>query len=337
MRKIILAIVLVISLTFGLTLTANAKAVGMQDMWAYVYSWDGSMTADGLMEVTRITSGITFVVLQRDSTVTMETLYVYGKKTEVTTGMAQPVTGTSFGTNTVCNDMVAFAVDPSETGDTYVDLIVVDQAGGYTSVVRDFTKHTHTIIIDERPLIKHWGAAWLITTATSTEVDTGIEFDRPSIIHEMKVQVCTAFASANFLDVGLTAAGTGGDANGFINDEQIATQGWNNIYRPGVDLTVYLVSTGAGAERSFYCSTRDDATNVINGPSLGTFLGNFMIGTHASVIDQVGIGILNKESLVIHGTIEQTLTYTFASGCSSAVVANSTGWGIVWFNFTAIR
>lgn len=334
MRKIILAIVLVISLTFGLTLTANAKAVGIQDMWANVYSWDGSMTANGLMEVTRITTGISFVVLQRDSTVTMETLYVYGKKTEVTTGMAQPVTGTSFAAASVCDDKVAFAVDPSETGDTYVDLIVVDQAGGYTSVVRDFTKHTHTIIIDERPLIKHWGAAWLITTATSTNITTGIEFDRPSIIHEMKIQVCTAFASMTVVHVGLTAAGTNGDHDGFIHGEQIATQGWNSIYRPGVDLTRYLVSSAG--ERGCYASTRTPNDGLL-GPSLGTFLGNWMLGTSDTAIDSRGIGILNRECLLLHGTTEQSLTYNFGTGVASAVAANSTGWGIVWFNFTAIR
>lgn len=331
MRKTILTIMLAIALVFSFTVGAKAE---FKDMWAYVYSWDGSLTADGKYELTKITTGVTFVVLQRNSGVTMETLYVYAKDTLVTTGMAQPVTGTSMTDATICNDMVSFRVDPSETTDTYVDLIVVDQAGGYTAVVNDFTEYTHTIVIDERPLVEHWGAAWLITTATSSEVDTGIEFDRPSIIHEMKINVCTAFASLTCVNVGLTAAGTNGDADGFIYMEQLATQGWHSIYRPGIDTTRYLVSSGG--ERSAYCSTHETGDGLW-GPSLGTFLGNFMLGTGDSGSGEAGIGIMNKENLLIHATLEQTLTYTFASGGSTTVTANSTGWGIVWFRFTAIR
>jgi len=336
MKKIIIAIALIVSLTFGLTAANAGKPVGMQDFWAYVYRWDGSMTANGLMEVTRATSGVTFVVLQRNSVVTMETLYQYGKKTMITTGMAQPVTGTSFGAVLVCDDKIAFAVDPSETGDTYVDLIVVDQTGGYTSVVRDFNQYMHTIIIDERPLIKHWGAAFLITTATSTEISAGIELPRPSIIHDMKIQVCTAFASTAVVHVGLSAAGTNGDIDGFIHGEQVATKGWHNIYRPGVDLTSYQVSSGGS--RGSYASTRTPTDGVL-GPALGTYLGNWMIGTNVTnvALTGEGIGILNKEELVVHGTWEQTLSYMFGTGAASAVAANSTGWGIVWFNFTAIR
>lgn len=336
MRKTILILTLIASLSLGLILTANAqKPVGMQDMWANVYRWDGSMSDDGLMQVSRITSGITFVVLQRNSTVTMETLYQYGRKTLITTGMAQPVTGTSFAATAVCDDKVAFAVDPGEAGDTYVDLIVVDQAGGYTAIVNDFNQYKHTIVIDERPLKKHWGAAWLITTATSTEVDSGIELARPSIIHDLKIQVCTAFASTAVVHVGLAAAGTNGDIDGFIHGEQVATQGWNSIYRPGVDLTSYLVSSGG--VRGCYASTRTPADGLL-GPSLGTFMGNWMVGTaHTADLSDVGIGLLNKEELVVHGTTEQTLAYMFGTGVASAVAANSTGWGIVWFNFTAIR
>lgn len=333
MRKL-LTFVLVLAVIFTLTLPMKSNAA-FKDMWAFVYRWDGSLTVDGKYELTRITSGISFVVLQRNSAATMETLYQYNQRSMVTTGMAQPVTGTSYASNTVCNDMVSFKVDPSETNDTYVDLIVVDQAGGFTAVVNDFTENTHTIVIDERPTVEHWGAAWLVTTATSTEVDSGIELARPSIIKEMKIHVCTAFASMTCVNVGLTAAGTNGDADGFIHQEQLATAGWHSIYRPGVDTTNYLVSTGG--ERACYASTHDDGTNSINGPSLGTFLGNFMIGTGDSGLANPGIGIMNKENLVLHGTTEQTLTYTFASGVNTTVTANSTGWGIVWFRFTAIR
>ena len=152
MRKL-LTFILALALVFALTMPASAT---YKNMWAYVYSWDGDLTADGRYELTRIETGISFVVLQRNSGVTMETLYVYDKTPLATTGMAQPVTGTSYASDTVCNDMVAFRVDPGETLDTYVDLIVVDQAGGYTAVVNDFTENTHTIVIDERPLREHW-------------------------------------------------------------------------------------------------------------------------------------------------------------------------------------
>lgn len=328
MRKL-LTFILAVALVFSFAMTANAA---YKDMWAAVYSWDGTMTADGKLELTKITSGITYVVLQRNSMATMETLVYYDS--DAGTSLTNPVTGTDFGSATIGNDMVRFRVDPSETNDTYVDLIVIDQAGGYTAFIEDFTEYKHTIIIDERPNEEHWGAAFIMTTATSTEIDTGIDFEKTSIIYEMKVHVCTAFASLARLNVGIT--GTNADADGFIHEEGLATAGWHSPYRAGVDLTGYLVSSGGNVPTYYTTDIGANDDTSVPGPSVGTFLGNFWIGTDAAA-SNVSRGGLNKENLVIHGTWGDGLVYTFASGANTAITANSTGWAMLWYRFTRIR
>lgn len=109
---------------FALLAAVPAQAA-LQDMWAYVYKWDGKMSSDGKPVLTRLTSGVTFKVLAQNSD-TAETLYYYKGSTALT----NPVTTTNFAANTVCNDQVRFRVDPTDTTyDRYVDLIVVDTNG----------------------------------------------------------------------------------------------------------------------------------------------------------------------------------------------------------------
>ena len=111
---------------------------------------------------------------------------------------------------------MAFRCDPTETTDTYVDLIVVDQAGGYTAFVEDFDEYTHSIIIDERPNVRHHGCAFIATGGSSTEIDTGIDFDDVSIIDYMVVEIGTAISGGTtpLLDVGILSSGTNGDSDG---------------------------------------------------------------------------------------------------------------------------
>lgn len=204
---------------FALLAAVPAQAA-LQDMWAYVYKWDGKMSSDGKPVLTRLTSGVTFKVLAQNSD-TAETLYYYKGSTSLT----NPVTTTNFAANTVCNDQVRFRVDPTDsTYDRYVDLIVVDTNGGYTAFIEDFDKYTHSIIIDERPNIMHHGIIWFDATTTD-ETDTGIDFLADTMIHDVRVEVVTT-ASAKTLDVGLLSTETSGDADGFRDGVLLTTEGY---------------------------------------------------------------------------------------------------------------
>lgn len=310
--KKLFTLVTVIVLALFFIVPANAA---MKDMWAKVYSWDGKQTARGLPVLTEITENVTYVVMMRNSVATLETLTKYDD--DAYTSLANPVSGTNFGSATVGNDMIRFRVDPTETNDTYVDLIVVDQAGGYTAFVEDFDEYTHTIVIDERPNKRHHGVAFIYTTGSSSEIDTGIDFDDISLIDKMMIEVGTAFDTNVAMSVGILSTGTNGDSNGFIEDEGVATAGWHNPWRAGVDLTSYTFSSGG------------EAAAYIIRPAAGTWLMNFGAGT--SDTGTFNIGHLNRQQLLIHGTWENSLTYTFGT------TAASTGWGMIHFWFTRIR
>lgn len=189
----------------------------MQDMWADVYADTGKINASGRVELTKITSGITYKVLAVNAD-TSETLYVYDD--QAFTSLTNPVTTTNFNSP----DRVQFRTDPTDSStDRYVDLIVVDTAGGYTAFVEDFDKYTHTIVIDERPNIQHHGVIWW-SYSSAVEVDTGIDFDYDTRIEGVSLEVVTVDASAT-VDVGLLSTGTNGDADGFLDGVSTTTAG----------------------------------------------------------------------------------------------------------------
>jgi len=203
----------------ALFIAAPAQAV-LQDMQASVYKWEGGMNADGTMKLTLIESGITFKVLAKSSN-TAETLYYPAK----TTSLTNPVSTTNFASTSVCNKKVAFRVDPTDsTDDRYVDLIVVNTAGGFTAFVEDFDRYTHTIIIDQRPNVVHQGAIWF-GGSTTDEIDTGINFLAHTRIHDVMIEVVTA-ASAATIDIGLLSTETSGDADGFRKGILLTTTGY---------------------------------------------------------------------------------------------------------------
>lgn len=211
---------LCVALMLALAVVAPAQAE-FQDMWAYVYSWDGSMNGDGTMKLTRVTSGITFQVLQRN-TDTEETLYYYD--VGAMTSLTNPVSTSDFESATVCNDRVSFRVDPGETNDTYVDLIVVDTNGGYTAFVEDFTDEVHTIVIDERPNVMHSGCIWFNDNTTS-EQDTGIDFDYDTNILIVMPEVVDTITGGT-VDIGLLSTETSGDADGLVDGAATTTAGF---------------------------------------------------------------------------------------------------------------
>lgn len=210
-----------IALVLALCLTAPAQAE-FKDFWADVYSWDGQMSVDGKPVLSHETADITFKVLQRNSD-TAETLYEYADGTM--TSLTNPVTAANFASATVCNDKVAFKVDPTEATDTYVDLIVVDTTGGYTYFFEDFTVNDHTIVIDERPGVVHQGMIWF-TLPSTTETSTGVTFAADTLVQAVQVEVVTVDTTGTgTMDVG-TDSSSGGTADGFLNDVATSSTGY---------------------------------------------------------------------------------------------------------------
>jgi hypothetical protein len=320
-------------IVFSVAAPANAAAEGAWlDMWAKVYAWDGSMGADGRAILTERNSGITYVVMLANSSATLEVLYLHGRIPQAGNALVNPVTATDFANDLKGNDMVSFRVDPNGatgTGVT-VDLIVVDQVGGYTAFVEDFTVNDHSIVIDERPNIEHHGVAFILTTTSSTEIETGINFEKNSRISDMLIEVGTVFsggAGSSFIDVGILSSGTNGDSDGFIYMAQLATAGYHSPFRPGINRTSYYIST-AGEAPCFGCGALD--------LTMGTFLGNFDTGTEVTSLAGSGRGLFHREQLMIHGSWETSLTYTFGTAEAYGTTAES-GWGLIHFWFTRIR
>jgi hypothetical protein len=196
----------------ALLLFAVPAFAAYQDMHATVYRWSGNYNSDGSPGLSKATTGITYLVLSASSD-TKETLYAFGSRGLTT--KANAVTTTVFATD----KEIKFRVDPTETNDTYVDLIVTDTAGGYSTVVKNFDKYTHTIVIDERPNILHHG---IIPYAASTsEVSTGITFVADTMVHDVRTEVVVT-TTAGTIDVGLQS----NDADGYIKGRSIATAGY---------------------------------------------------------------------------------------------------------------
>jgi len=227
-----------VALTLFLTVPASAA---FKDMWAQVYAWNGATNSRGMMELVEITSGVQFQVLQRNS-YTFETLYEYNDNTM--TALTNPVNQTAYAdaTKMKAAGVLSFRVDPGETLDTYVDLLVVNGAGGFTHRYNDFTENIHSIIIDQRPNVVHHGTIWYALGSPTTtypnegavlsygsgEVDAGVDFLYGTKIHAMCGEVVTVnnVATGADMTVGTDSNGTAGDADGFLADLQQAAANW---------------------------------------------------------------------------------------------------------------
>jgi len=274
--KKLFKLLIVVMLVFALAGPACAE---YQDMWANVYRWTGTMNGDGSMALTKITSGVTFKVLAIDSD-TAETLYYYAKP--AMTSLTNPVTTTSFADNAICNDKVAFKVDPTDaTNDQYVDLIVTDMAGFYSAFVENFDKYTHAIVIDERPNISHVGTIWF-AHATTVEQNTGAYFLPDTLVKDARVEVVET-CLAGTIDVGLYSSQTAGDADGFRDGVLLTTAG-------------FIGDTGfitAGASVDYYPdSTYGDLLyTILSGTGASwdagggrTFMGHVITAANASTV-----------------------------------------------------
>ena len=257
-------------------LAAVPAQAAFVDMWANVYKWTGGMTADGNMALTRVSSGITFKVLAVDSD-TAETTYVYANK--AMTSLTNPITTANFESSTVCNDRVAFRVDPTDsTNDRYVDLIVVDTNGGYSAFVENFDKFQHTIVIDERPNVAHHGVMWFSAT-TTPEKDTGIDFLADTFIHDVWAEV-VAVSSGSTITIGLLSTETNGDADGFRASVSVTTAGF--VKDTGVITNGSTVDYTAASTYGALLYTAITGTDSTTGSGGGrSYIGHVVTGSNA--------------------------------------------------------
>lgn len=206
----LLSLVLIVAFAFP------AMAV-WKDMHATVYKWTGGYNQDGSPGLTRLTSGVIVSVLKYGNDSLLETLYV--ADSQKFTSLANPITATLFASSSYCNGEVAFRVDPAESGDAKVDLIVTDTSGGYTAVVQGFNEYTHTIIIDERPNVVHHGQV-RFSYSTTDQTSTGITLLSGALLHKIITSVTTNLANT------YVAVGTGQDASAIKAGDSLASKGW---------------------------------------------------------------------------------------------------------------
>lgn len=289
MKKRLFTIFLAVLLSFALGIPfAHADK---QDFWATVYKFDGKYNSNGTIETTKVSTGITYKVLATGSD-TAETLYAYGTWTIKT----NPITTTIFASD---GAKIAFACDPTDvTNDRYVDLIVTDTVGGYSALIKNFDKYTHSVVIDARPNIVHHGVIWY-TCSTTDETDTGIDFVADTFVHDVRSEVVTTGTGAT-INVGLLSTGTGGDADGFLAARSIATAGFT------ADTGVITAgSTDSYTAASTYGALLYKAitgTGNLTGSTQGgrSYLGHVVTGTNTgaltytcSTTDNTGAGYIH--------------------------------------------
>lgn len=257
-----------LSLIVATMLVCPMAHADSKDMWAQVYKLKNTNIGD--LELEEITTGITFKVLQRNSD-TAETLTVFADDTS--TSLANPVSTTNFASASYCKGRVQFRVDPGETGDRYVDLIVTDTNGAFTAFVEDFDQYQHKIVIDERPGILQHGCIWF-GASDNTETDTGVDFLADTFIHDVWVEVVTVDATET-IDVGLLST-EGGDANGFraavsvatagfIKDTAVITNGSNIDYTAASTYGALLVTAITGSDAVATCGGKSYIGHVVTG------------------------------------------------------------------------
>jgi len=301
--------ILLVAFAFVLPATVQAEP---RDFWAKVYSWTGGRTADGKLELTEVTSGITYKVLATDSD-TAETLYYYDN--QAMTSLTNPVTTTNYESDSISRDRVQFRTDPTDSDDSTVDLIVVNTDGGYTTFFEDFDyREHHTIIIDQRPGLEHHGMIWFVFTGASAEIDTGINFQYDTLIHDVRTETVTVDAGED-ISVGILSSGTGGDADGFIDARSVATAGYTT--------DTGIITTGPCTDY-YPDSTYGDLLYTI---LAGTTSITYAAGTEISDLSTGGRTYLGH---IVLSANEQSLTYTCSTGSDTAA-------GYIHYWFTRMR
>lgn len=140
----------------------------------------------------------------------------------------------------------------SDSADSY-DIIIVDNAGGYTLYMNDVEPSTHSAVIDERPNLSHQGTIWFslntdtIWSGISTSIvdiehsptgpwDSGIDIATQTMITDVILEIIvpcrdSADSGQTFIGLGPSATALFGGAVGAMTDD------------PGFVATVWIDAT----------------------------------------------------------------------------------------------
>lgn len=197
-------------IVFCLTLAMPAQAA-LRHFKLYVYKATSSDQLNDPQKATRLTDNVAYVVTRYSSTIRSyirETLYSDRGVTSLS--QTQWVAESTFDDT----GTIDFWVDPAESGDTKVRILVIDVANGY-SWAGDITYNVdHTIIIDEVPGYLHMLTfPWDATADPSTKTDTGVDLRPGCLVTDAWAEVVTVGTAA-------TVAGAGSPSLGYTTGHE---------------------------------------------------------------------------------------------------------------------
>jgi hypothetical protein len=234
-----------------------------------------------------ISSGILYWVYDA-GTKTSSTVYSDRKRTAKTV----PVSRAQFAT-----DGQVLFYGPNASYD-----IFVAHSDGTTSLFAGVTPRVHRLSID-RSSNKKIIIVPFTNASAATEVDSGIDLPKNSLVKDVQVEVTTA-ESSKTISAGLLSSGTGGDADGFIVTASTTTAGY---------VATTTVTTGSNE-------------NYLSAFLYGALLGSLKVG-----VDTAGrTGQTLVSGYKVTGSNTTRISYTSSSGAS-------TGAGNLYFFVDLLR
>jgi hypothetical protein len=247
------------------------------------------------------TSAIQYMVLKAGEQGTLAAIYSDAGMTKKT----NPVSATTFDTK----GYITFYVDDSIY--STVDLIIVDNVGGFTTFLDGITNTVHTAIINEQAGEKHMGMMWYTVSCNATDAkdltsapyDTGVDILAGSFIEDIVVEVVSETVSS---DVTL-AVGLGATNQGLVQ----------------AALTDRLTGPTYGGQFLYYSDQSE------------FFTGALLSGTYSSSAVTDGAVQLRGKYMVL---TDASLTYSFESADEvTADTFDSAGYGFIHYWFTPAR
>lgn len=240
--KSFIGLFVMLAIVVGFALPAMAAQVHFQ---ITVYRNKGYTTGSG--GYSQATTGITYQVMQAGSELAQVPIYSDAGLTAKT----NPVTSTTFATD----GKIDFYCDTATY--TTIDIIVVDEVGGFTLFMDGITSNVKNCVIDEVPNKYHHGMIWYNASCTATDLkddtdlkgyDTGIDFPVGTLIEDVYVRVITdTYASAAAMSVGL-----GGTMAGLLDLQLVDRQGMLKPVYLSDTTTVGSLLGDKGSDGEFY-------------------------------------------------------------------------------------
>lgn len=216
---------------------------------------------DGFSGEGAVTSGCTVFVYDA-GTKTLATIYADGNRA----ALANPITRAQFTTD----GKISFF-----GGSATYDIAVNDDQGNWAHVA-GFSPLQHTVAMDRSRHDKLL-AFPLVFNAGGTEVDTGLDLPKHSMVYDVALEVVTIDATET-VAIGLLSTETAGDADGFLVATSVAVAGFFGSYLITDGSSEDYVSASRKGALLGLGSTGTDAGNDFGQPG-GP--GHFVTGANA--------------------------------------------------------